>query len=235
MKRKFAGAVCAETYANYERMLLKLVNGFIRKYKGDRDEAMGIARLAFMQAYHNYDYRQALFSTWLYWKTWSRLMDWKRRDACRAANVTFVSIDASRDEDSGSLSDILPSNNGFDRKRLLARMQPDARLLVKMALDAPGEIKTAHGTVKTRMAMKERLREMGWAATEIRKAFKEVRSVLSDVFTPELSWMRSVVEELDIAPAESFATPKKYEPKMSTNEVCEADLLGKPFACGMCR
>ncbi len=217
---------CAATYADVEPLIFQLVNRFVGRYDYDRDEALGIARLAYMQAYNSYDYKAAAFTTWLGWKVWSRLMDAKKRDARRAAKTKFLSIDVENQNRTGMIRDLIPARESFDRKAVLDRLGPEGKLVARMVLDSPGALRSAFGIRETRKVLRRRLLDMGWVPAEVRRVFAEVRTVMGWSVSHSAKWCREVAEELDVVPAESFLIERQLKPKISVNDVCRADLIG---------
>ncbi len=224
---------CAATYADVEPLIFRLVNRFVDRYNYDYDEALGIARLAYMQAYCSYDYKVAAFTTWLWWKVWSRLMDAKKRDARRAAKTRFLSIDVENQNRTGMVRDSIPERKSFDRQTLVDRLGPEGKLVMRMVLDSPGALRSAFGIRETRKVLRRRLLDMGWIPAEVRRVFAEVRTVMGWSVSQSSKWCREVAKELQVdittTPPDLFPIdhPKpRHEPKISVNAVCRADLIG---------
>lgn len=82
----------AEVYADLEPLLRQIAARFVRRYGGDRDEALADANLFFLEAYHGHDPARGKLETRVQFVVWNRLVDRARREAKARARLPFVPL-----------------------------------------------------------------------------------------------------------------------------------------------
>ena len=174
-------SACEETFEDVEAMIRLVVKRHVAKHGGDLDEAIGDANIAFMLAYCSYQPCKAAFTTWVWVKVWGRLMDVKRKIS-RRANRGHLPLLL---EDWGNMPD--PKQDDpypFDSESITERLGPEGRALVRLVLNAPGELRevmanAVNDAVPARRALRRYLRRyMGWTMTDVREGFADVCETL---------------------------------------------------------
>lgn len=207
MKVKFFPKACTIEYKGVELMLEQIVNRFVARHGCDRDELIGTARFAYMRAYCTYHPARAKFTTWVWWKVYGSLLDHKKKISRRAKHGRQYSLDATAYVDDGDgdvegtwADNVVDNHPTFDRDSLIDRLGPDAKVLIRLVLDAPGDLKNAMAGARcnvqsARKSLRAMLLEMGWVAADVRAAFAEIRSTLGWERASVESVLKSVAEE----------------------------------------
>lgn len=165
----------AETFADVELLLYDAINQFCRRYRFDREEAEGIARLTFIRCLKRWDKRKASFTHYVRWKLEKELMERVRTEAGRHSLLNRVDYDLT----------IHPGTRvSWRLVDLLFDLSDDAREVVKLVLDTPKDIKLSIFQRPTdapfyiRGAIREYLEDCGWTRSRIKATFAEITNAL---------------------------------------------------------
>jgi hypothetical protein len=164
------------TFEDVQLYVYKLVNKARRKYNLDPDEVMEAAYLGFMQAWETYRNPNVKFLTWCGRKVSYRILD-----------LIKATIKQRRQEMmSLSLMDVIAKDhsNRFNVEDWLKGLSADARLVAKLIIDPPIDIRTMLIQLKSesacnwRYAIRDYLRDLGWSEKRMKLAFTEIRQQL---------------------------------------------------------
>lgn len=171
-------------YQRYDRMVCSLAHHFAGKFNRPYLELLDIARWgladALVQRYSAYDATKCKVQTWLWRKTYWRLMDHCLEEAQRGANR--VGLDQAGD---------VVAQGADWVSQLLQELDDDARVVVGMVLSGEIKLPKRKGTVKgggklmvhmpwvSKQTLQEHLAERGWDAQRIQKSFQKVEQALS--------------------------------------------------------
>ena len=161
-----------DRFREVERFVYKLAWGFRRKYGIPFDEAKSEAFVGYMAAVESYD-GSTKFITWVGEKVKRYLQTYVRNKACERK---AVELDLTRipDREPPAL---------FDPDELRRQLQPDARELIDLVLDAPVPIlatlaELGETPANYRYALRSWLTDCGWAAGRVAQAFSDVKEAL---------------------------------------------------------
>lgn len=161
-----------ESYRDVERMIADLVRRHTNCPNCDYEERIGAANEAYCRAYAAYDPRRGAFTT-LVWHSVRNKLKNQCRACCRHPQVGYnVNSHIDRMEDKKSIG----------LTAILADLSDDARVVVEMVLEAPGELKSLLKRNKSgqdkRYALSIHLQKLGWTMARVVESFHEIRRAL---------------------------------------------------------
>lgn len=184
---------CEDTFPAVENLLWDVAHRFRRKYGGDVQEYFAEACKAYVEVFGdkvNGRHKEGVkFSAAVGRWAWLHLTDIRRLDARkrRLNLVATASLDAPRDDGRKWEPEDRPANNpGGKVYELLASLRGDAGVCLQLVLQAPEdllEVVEAKGGEHRnfRSSLKDYLRDAGWAASRIAKAFADVKAALASL------------------------------------------------------
>lgn len=171
-------ATLEKLYPEVERLLWDTVHKFHRRHGGDLDELHAEANYWLVRCYQSFDARGA-FSTWMTSSIWWGLMKVNVRRAKHHRRYGMP------------LPEQLPAKVGeFDPLAFVEGLSEEARLVARLAIDPPKDIRTeangAWGRVNKgedigksmKRAIKKYLADIGWCTERIEAAFAEIGAAL---------------------------------------------------------
>ena len=170
-----------ELFKEYEGLVNFTVWKFVEKHGGDFEDLLGDAYLYYMEAVKAYDGRVSLQSNISCW-IWDRLLDQWRTKANRRNRVgPFLRSDSPRWLEQRAVD--RHSEEGWTVEEFLEELTEDARIVVRLCVDTPAEIKrTAEdkgGTPRNyRSTVRQWLESVGWSYQRIRESFEEIKTAL---------------------------------------------------------
>lgn len=194
-KARAGRAAVSEVFADLEPLVRRIVKRFCKKYRCEFEETYAEACYHFLCAYHTHNPEKGILETRVQFVVWNRLLDRTRRDAVEAVRLPravsrvyySTSQDYSDGEQSGRLSrsDTAPyvehlgesDPDPFDADALELTETDDARFLLGLLLDTPGELAHAirsdpkPGERSTKDHLKRHLAGLGWDRDRITAAF----------------------------------------------------------------
>jgi len=161
---------CAETYVDVEKLIYRICHNFQDRFGGDFEEHVSTANEAYMDAYATFDPAKGKFTTLLWTCVWRRLMDVSMTEARRQKTLTYN-------------SELVESADrpGFDLGTFTRELSDDAKTVVNLLMDMPGELAEMVGCsrgVKIRKMLRKFLDDNWWTAKRISGSFKEIREAL---------------------------------------------------------
>lgn len=179
-----ASVALTETFLDVKEEIHRTVRWFNRNYKGDREEQLSEAYLAFMKAYESYDPDKGAFKDWIRYKVRCGLFEAMRTDIGRMnRRPPHKSIGDSINDvqlDPASRPEVCP----FDLQAFKANLSMDGRRVARYAVKPPPVVnfyaleRGGYLGHHYRGAIKTYLKELGWKLPRITSAFAEVRSAL---------------------------------------------------------
>jgi hypothetical protein len=171
-------------HAGLKDLVYKATNRFCHARRlpaQDREDIEADAFLTAVEADISYDPEKgAKRPTWVAFKVEKGLREAARRHARRAKNLPTVSVDLLKGDEPVT-DDACP----FEAADLLYDLRSDAALVVRLVLDTPldlwglvGKRKPKPGVVRKRLAAV--LVGMGWPLDRAKKAFMEIREVITN-------------------------------------------------------
>lgn len=172
----------AEVYADLRHMIANIVRNFCHSYRQDFDDMMGIAHVAFCEAFTNYDPSRATFGTHVCQKVWSKIYEDFRRRGCRAELLKeYTSLECTLDNAEWQWCS---DRSSFALTDLLDELSDDAKQVVQLTLAAPIDLVHAvHDRGKgkpdhVRNALTEVLIDFGWSIDRVSESFAEIAGAL---------------------------------------------------------
>jgi len=159
------------TYEDVKKLLYQLVWQYGR---GDWEEAMARANLAYARAYRGWQPgHRTRFSTYLHRAVVNELLDFRAEHAKRSVKES-LSPEGDLDRNPAGRRVHL-----FDAIR--ADLSDDARLLVQLVIDTPGDLVNlaACRPANCRRRLYRKLKGIGWSMARVINSFDEVREVLT--------------------------------------------------------
>lgn len=161
-------------YENSKKLLVRCVLNFRRAHDGNFEEQLAQANLLFMKAYHSYNPEKAKFSTHVWFVVWHGLLeDW--REATRKKIMANKHLPVLVKNHAEKVMEDCVARECFDLKTLCMDLSEDARTIVHLLLDMPDG---RDDPKRKRSTVIQALLELGWAAGQILKGFREVREAL---------------------------------------------------------
>lgn len=170
---------CAETYEDVKRLIYKASHKYSHAQGLPFEEVLSAAHFVFMRAFH-YKYRvkegrkPATFSTRLH-----NSLNWELKDYL-AKEIPHLNHAEINEELVGA-----EAHDPAARLRIESELSEDARAVVKLILDTPGDLSVlCHWEgVKSRKTflrvLREHLADIGWGNQRIAESFKELRNVFA--------------------------------------------------------
>ena len=166
--------ILSETYEDMQGLIFETAWRFWNSHGGDIDEYIAEANLLFIKAFDCYDESKSKLTTWVVTTINNGLRDFIRTEY----RQTHVSMSDEFESQ---------SSKGFSVMELLDEMERDCHTIIQLFLETPQEIllsaladknrRGVKGLAKNRL--KNRLRQMGWTICRIKKAFEEIKTVIS--------------------------------------------------------
>lgn len=169
-------SVMTETYYALEKMILKVIYGYHKKFKVDIDELKSIAHEYFMEAVYSYNPERGNLTTHVWNRIRFGLMTEASKHHRQNGFLNARSLDHERvftDGKEMTLKDKVESRRDFNLTVFLANLSDEAREVAQAALDIGKE-----GEPVTKERLLDVLKEAGWAACEILRAFREIKDAL---------------------------------------------------------
>lgn len=167
----------SETYEDCEHYLEHIVWRFHLRHGGrygaDFEEMLGEARLVFLKVYEKFEAGRGHFLAFLRTAVERRLIDLHRHEqrksvaAVQASDTPEIFVDHQR---------------SFSLSELLDGLTEDARLVVRLVLDTPGDFTAALGTRNRncpRLMVEDYLKGLGWRPMRIRNCLEKLEQALS--------------------------------------------------------
>jgi hypothetical protein len=187
-------SACLETYADVERMLQKIVHGFLAKHGGGEadglcsfDDAMSVAKLAFLEAREGFDpARGVKFTSHLWNRVFQALADAKRKAMLKRnsppGNGVARFSEMEQDDQEPDFSQQEPYLD-----RILRHASDDAATIIKLLVETPAEISDGWFCCEHRIARKQRpsLRKSvqkqtrGWPTSRFWRAWWEAAELVT--------------------------------------------------------
>lgn len=166
------------TYEDVEFLIKKTVHEFQKRYGGDFEELQSHAHLLFMDAWKKHNRERASFPTWCRYRVWYGLLD-----------VLRTKMQKDNRHKQVPLSPDATAPRPWLRE-FLADLSNDAKMIVMLVLDTPKDIelnmrrrrrlyKEEKDRARTRRAVREFLRDIGWTKDQVRTAFTEIKEALA--------------------------------------------------------
>lgn len=169
----------AETYHDLKLMIYQLCWRHVRRFGGSWDEAVSIGNHAFMVAYNRFDRdRGVKFDTYMWHYVRGYLGKLAKPERMK---TNTLDADCSDDEGHGSTAaSQVPDRPKSGMSYLLSEVGDDARLIIGLVVDAPGELAMMAGAKpnKWRKALWRKLRSLGWSFGRVSVAFEEIKEAL---------------------------------------------------------
>lgn len=169
----------AVTFLEVELLIKHTVHHYRRLHGGDWEDLFSTALQAFMKAFETHGESKAgkksSFTSYVRWVVWHDLMSEGRRIAYRGNLLKKVDNSVLQDQETR------PCGWAFT-EFLEDLSSEDARLLVKMIIDAPEELATIirKRNLKPRgikNLVRDFLLESGWTLSRFSEAFEEVKEI----------------------------------------------------------
>jgi len=156
-------------FAYYGQDYVKSLCGPFEELRADCDQA-------FMTAYLSYKEEYGKFSSWVAYKVWKFMLDALRRGASRER----VTARYRKEVESRPTT-----TSNFNLFTFMRSLPDDAREVVRLAiLDTPGEVflylaeKRTNSPKLVRGALREYLRDLGWARRRVTESFRQIQEAL---------------------------------------------------------
>lgn len=163
-----------ETFEQVRLLVYRVTHKFASRYNLPFDELLSVSHYAFVKAYHRFKPRRgAQLSSWVYSRVTTNLQDYIETE------FKHGNHDELREELCG-----MEDHDSF-RVELLSRLHPDARVVVRLVLDAPDDFATllrwkrVRTRREVRRALREQLELLGWDDDRIAIAFDDVQQALA--------------------------------------------------------
>ncbi len=154
------------SYLRVQKMIWGIVNRFVKKYGGDREEYLGEANVAFVRAWKAFDPEKARLTTWVH-----ALLSLKRKEATEATRMP--------ERDRGYDVSNHTSPQDFDLFSTLGELSSDAAELACLALSPPQHLRVREGDFEeAKRAIAGHLMDRGWSGERVVRAMEEVRGAL---------------------------------------------------------
>ena len=175
MTTAIAELAATETYRDLERMVEKLIRWAVEHRGGDRDDYASAANQAYTKAIRTHDPARGQITTHVWWCVKNALQsvairEWKHRE--RERNNSPLPNDLTQ----------RPRTKGFDVEVLLVDLSDDARAVVRLVIDTPGDlVKLVRMRSPDRMRglLARGLRDLGWTIGRVVESFDEIREALT--------------------------------------------------------
>jgi hypothetical protein len=189
-----------QAWESVKQMIFRCVNRFVRQFGGDTDEIENVAHLAWLESYEKWDPARGDLGWWTMFRVERCL--WKHAAKRDRLNARLLTTPFRREDYSSPAEEYVgesdwldkrktmvsslngkdavldpPARREFDLESLLGAISGEAASAVKLALDVGTDpaVRTEQRKHRTVAA----LRELGWSAQEILRAFQEVREAIS--------------------------------------------------------
>lgn len=191
--------VVTDVYEDLREMIAYDARKFARQYRRCPEECLARANLIFLESYHSYEPRLGRLEPRVRRLVWNRLIDWVRSEGSYGRRVTAETDYISSGE---RLPDPPANTRQFDRAGFWAELSADAKLVARLVLESPAEIRDAYplldiaapgldavigainapadlsaGTIRGLMA--GLLASLGWGKKRIKQAFSEIGEALA--------------------------------------------------------
>lgn len=190
-----------DTFLDVQNMIYKLVNAFSKNDMLDKDELLSAAHEGFLEAYETHTQKKGAFTTRCYSLVVFRLRDVIRKQKVLSSRFPreVFSFKGEYNSYEERLDTLAEEDNKRARKPLFTlidkrtsafsledwcdahRLSSDARLVAKIALDTPLEVKLTLAQlasdipVNVRFAIREYLIDLGWCKSRIKRSFLELK------------------------------------------------------------
>ena len=165
------------TYEDLAPVLDSTARGFCKRYNQDYEECRSKANLIFVQEYEKYQASDGAqpIATWMRYCVWYQLLDDMRKGFALCRNPGAGKLVGG---DSIEAAYAKPAPAGLDD--LLEGLSQDAAYVARLAVDTPEALQaviTARGGTgrNARSVLRSHLYSLGWGATRVDKAYKEIR------------------------------------------------------------
>ncbi len=161
-----------ETYRDLERLVNKLCWWAVEHLGGDYSDYESAADQAYTKAVQTHDPARGQITTHVWWCVRNRLLsvaatERRHRERCR------TDLDLDR----------LPARGKtFDLEALLLDLSEDARTVVRLVVDTPGDLARLCRMRRVdwmQQALGRALRNMGWTIGRVVESFDEVKEALA--------------------------------------------------------
>lgn len=167
--------ILSEVYQDLQEAITYTVLGFVRRYGGDFEELRADANLLFVQAYDKHDESKGSLVTWVKFYVFKNLLEKLRSRLYRQAAHGRSNKDVLT----------LPAPAEFGLMEFLDGLPLEVAAVVKMTLDPPPDVLLSVEQLggfkphRVRNAIREFLKDLGWASSQITDLFQNIREVLS--------------------------------------------------------
>ncbi len=169
----YSRAACGQSFIDIERMIHKIIAGFVERFGGQSDDYLGPAHEAYMRAYDKWDPERGAFTTLVWWCVVNELRNFvakrsrQRARECRHSNEKH-------------LEPVSPMR--FDLRLFASELSDDAATVARLLCDEPVEsAERMNGRARQRLSGKLRARlweDLGWGMDRVTESFSEVREAL---------------------------------------------------------
>ena len=171
--------ILEETYKDMEKLILKVTWKFKTRYGGEIDDLIGQANLLFIYGFDEYDEtKKAKLSTWLWHYINTGLWNYIKTENHKN---NHISIDDEEVNINPQTSD------SFSVIELLDELEQDTLLIIRLFLETPNELIASviddgkqmnHMRGFMRRRLRNRLKQMGWTISRIKKAFEKIKEAV---------------------------------------------------------
>jgi len=163
-----------ETYKDVEGILNKVAWRFCKKYGGEFDEWKAEANLSFMTACDLYTKKHGVFSSWVYFCTWTGLGTYAREMMKQSPKELTKAVDIAEIESQA------PSTSFVSPLEILDQLSADAKTILNLLCNKTSgvckEIKCPEKSNKChqRAAIKRVLFKKGWSRPRVQQSIKNL-------------------------------------------------------------
>lgn len=156
-----------ESYVDVEKLLYQTAHLFQKRYGGEFDELVGIANLAFTEAYRSYN-GASKFATWTRFVAWRLMLDHVDNE---------IKSKRTRPQDFEITEHKSPLIDVLDE------LEEDAKTVVELVLHTPEDLQlliqdSGGGIKKIKSVLTMYLSKLGWKQKRIKQSFLQIQEAL---------------------------------------------------------
>jgi len=180
MKETLRKDILTETYKDVQKLIYATAWNFWKIHGGDVEDLVAQANLIFIDAFDTYDSNKSKLTTWLTFKIRKGLFRYMKKEVLRRRNGIAI--------DDRLVESIPTRKRDISVMDFLDELNSDAIVVLQMFLETPRDILVdmlnRHGRIDgvrahLKMRLGNRLRQMGWGTSRIKRAFEIIKSVSS--------------------------------------------------------
>lgn len=169
-----------ETYNDMQNLVNKVAWLFYERYGGDFEEWRAEANLIFISTYHTYRKNKGMFSTWLYFCIWKKLLTYLNS---LHRQIPIASTSSENEDVLKTLED--KTKHSFSPLELLDGIKSDTKILIYLIWQPPEElkkinIKKGSHSCHMKVVLRNYLSKLGWTGKRIKESFEEITELIND-------------------------------------------------------